>query len=470
LTRRWRSPSASGASRLRIVTRNRFTALALLLVSAAAAAQPDSGRAAFLDWSGRALQPLTTVRPDAPFTDLSPLGRLIGDADLVALSEADHGMAEPLKFRNRLFRYLVEHLGFTAIAIESGVTESRVVHDYVRGGPGELPTVMAQGISWTFDQLPQNADLVRWMREYNANPRTTRKISFYRFDVPGSPGNAAANRGMRTAADAALAYLDNVDSAAAAALHTRLDQWLPSVRIDRRQVPGPRYTDLTAAERDALTAAVADLVTLFEHRQARYMQSSSPSDYEWAYRSALGARAADAWLRKVAAGGVDGFPQAMEVRDRMQAENVRWIVDQQQPNGKVLLFAAWVHVATTPLPYWGAASARSDTAVAGTYLRRQFGNRLVTIGNLHRRGTWYCGPDSVSRDDAVQGSLSQLLGTLSRPLFLLDLRAAPPPVRSWLDQERVVSDAYPWGRYELNVARGFDMLLYMDRITPACPH
>jgi len=51
------------------------------------------------------------------------------------LSEGVHGAAEPLEFRNRVLQYLVEAKAFTAIAIESGIVESRTVHDYVRGGP-----------------------------------------------------------------------------------------------------------------------------------------------------------------------------------------------------------------------------------------------------------------------------------------------------------------------------------------------
>ena len=435
-----------------------------------AAAQSDSGRSAFLEWSRGALHPVATLRAGAPFTDLSHLRKALAGADVVALSEGDHGIAEPLEFRNRLFRFLVEELGFTAIAIESGVTESRVVHDYVLGGPGELPNVLSQGFSWTFDRFGQNATLVKWMREYNLDPRTTRKISFFGFDVPGSPGNPQAARGLRTATDDALAYLEKVDPAAAAALHARVDRWLPFVRVDRRNVPGPRYRDLAAADRDALTAAIADLVTLFEHRQAKYAGTSSEAEYQWAYRSALGARAADAWLRKAESGApaAAAFREAMEVRDRMQAENVRWIVEQQSPAGKVLVFGAWIHLATTPIPYWVGLPDRTDTAVAGTYLRRFFGDRLVTIGHVFRRGRWYC-ENTLSRDDAVAGSLAQLFGVLNQPQFLLDLRTAPGSVQKWLDQDHVVSDTYPWGQYQLNLRRGFDLLFYTDTVTPACP-
>lgn len=77
---------------------------------------------------------------------------------------------------------------------------------------GDLATTLAQGISWTFDRLPQNEALVRWIRSYNADPSHRRKINFYGFDVPGSPGNPAANRGLRTALDETLRSLDRVDS------------------------------------------------------------------------------------------------------------------------------------------------------------------------------------------------------------------------------------------------------------------
>ena len=58
---------------------------------------------------------------------------MIGDKPLVALSEGIHFAAEPLEFRNRVLQYPVERKGFTAIAIESGVVEGRVVYDYVHG-------------------------------------------------------------------------------------------------------------------------------------------------------------------------------------------------------------------------------------------------------------------------------------------------------------------------------------------------
>ena len=50
---------------------------------------------------------------------VSPLRRrgLCDTAHVVAFGEPTHGAHEPLEARNRLFRFLVERMGFTAIAL-----------------------------------------------------------------------------------------------------------------------------------------------------------------------------------------------------------------------------------------------------------------------------------------------------------------------------------------------------------------
>ncbi len=101
----------------------------------------------FLGWAKQAAIPVCDVAAEYGFEDVDTLGDMIGDATVVGLSEAVHGGAEPLKFRNRLFEYLVQEKGFTAIALESGIVEGRTVHDYVQAGTGSLAVSVAEGIS-----------------------------------------------------------------------------------------------------------------------------------------------------------------------------------------------------------------------------------------------------------------------------------------------------------------------------------
>src|SRR5262245_55595878 len=133
--------------------------LSFLITARLPPSDESQGRRSFLAWASRSLHPLATAETSVNYSDLTPLRKMIGSAKLVALSEAVHQGAEPLAFRNLMLKYLVEEHGFTAIAIESGLTESQVVYDYVLGGSGDLKSVMTQGFSWTFDSLPQNEAL-----------------------------------------------------------------------------------------------------------------------------------------------------------------------------------------------------------------------------------------------------------------------------------------------------------------------
>ena len=129
---------------------------------------PQDVRTDFVQWAQQSLHQVSDANLDAPAPDLQPMREMIGTAKIVGLSEGQHAAAEPLVFRNRLFKYLVENLGFGAVAIESGIVESRLLNDYVTQGKGELDTVLKQGFSAGFDTFRQNVELIGWLRNYNA--------------------------------------------------------------------------------------------------------------------------------------------------------------------------------------------------------------------------------------------------------------------------------------------------------------
>ena len=134
---------------------------------------------------------------------LEPLGRIVGKARVVGYGEPTHGAHEPLAFRNRLFRFLVEHRGFTAIALESGFTESYRVYQIANGGDGDLGEVVRQGITWGMGQYPENEELVAWIRRYNMDPAHRRKVHIYGMDLSG--GDTDLLRQARGAVDFSVA-------------------------------------------------------------------------------------------------------------------------------------------------------------------------------------------------------------------------------------------------------------------------
>ena len=112
---------------------------------------------------------------------------------LLGLGEPTHGVPEFLRVRDAVFRWLVAHEGYRAIALETDVLAARVVDDYVAGGPGALDDVLAAGFSHGFG--PANRELVAWMREHNAGCDPADRLRFDGFDAPLEMTRAESPRG-----------------------------------------------------------------------------------------------------------------------------------------------------------------------------------------------------------------------------------------------------------------------------------
>jgi Erythromycin esterase len=144
---------------------------------------------------------------------------------IVALGET-HGTHELLRLRNRLFQYLVEELDFTAIAVETGVTESMLAEDFVMGSAVDKKSAARSVFSnnRTISYV-ENFELIDWMRRHNASVTNARKIHFFGLDMSGQINGDFVQ--SRIALDAALSYLRRVDSDLAAQFQKRLEPFLP---------------------------------------------------------------------------------------------------------------------------------------------------------------------------------------------------------------------------------------------------
>ena len=81
-------------------------------------------------------------------TQLAFLDAVIGDKKLIAFGEGVHGAAEPLRFRNTLFKYLATEHGFTGLANESGIIEGFLLEEFVQGGDGDAEAVAKIGLTY----------------------------------------------------------------------------------------------------------------------------------------------------------------------------------------------------------------------------------------------------------------------------------------------------------------------------------
>src|SRR5262245_21084398 len=134
-----------------------LTILAVLLVIRPATLPAQTvPRAEFVQWARDHAHAITTGKgPDS----WEPLRIVVGDARVVALGEPLHGFRGPLAVRNQVVQYLVERLGFTAVALETGLSPSKLLHDSVAGRVREPDAVLARAFSYGFGNFDENLEL-----------------------------------------------------------------------------------------------------------------------------------------------------------------------------------------------------------------------------------------------------------------------------------------------------------------------
>jgi len=442
----------------------------------------NAGRQAFERWASSKLVALPAFNDDMPDETLAGIDAIIGSARLVGLSEAVHCAAEPLLMRNHLFKYLVRKHGFTAIAIESGLVESRLAHDYVRNGQGALSDVVAKGLTWGFQHAPQNRDLIAWMRAYNEQPSAGRPISFYGFDMAGSPGGEGP-AGADVALKQSLAFLDRIDIDASQAFRTRVGVRLHAVQFSLME-PAPQsgYGSLSLEDRAILHTVIEDLIARFDDRRRDYIRRSSAEDFDWARQCALASLQLDDWLAHIPVGwrplagrpttataSIGFLGAANDVRDAAQADNIDWILRREGPNARLLIFASQYHLSATPVAsrFWADSTFGRRSVVAGVHLRQRYGADYVSIGNLIGGGEAACGRYRSRFDRAPDWSLDGALASLGVANFFLDLRTAPALPSQWLqgDHDLALGGV---AVMRLAPAEANDALVYIDTVTPAC--
>jgi erythromycin esterase len=344
----------------------------------------------------------------------------------VALGEPLHGFHGPLAVRNQVVQYLVKELGFTAVALETGLSPSKRLHDYVTGRAQESDASLAGAFSYGFGNFGENLELLRWLRSFNAMRPPRRQARLYGIDLTG---DALPNTPQALAP--VFAYLDCVAPGLAA-----------SVRKDfaglESKCGGEVYLKLPRAEKDRITAWIDDLVASLRRGRIAYMAASSRDDYEWALRQAINAAQGDAQARLTPE---DVFRQmqtlevkptlieCVDMREVAIADNLAWVLDREGPRGRVLLFAHNSHVQRhTEFPNTDKRAAPLSrlaprTNPAGLYLDCLLGRELVVIGAYF--GTVEGLPKGKATLQMDPDGIEALLGSHGQPAYAIDLRSLP---------------------------------------------
>jgi erythromycin esterase len=355
----------------------------------------DSGREAALVWATRESVPFS---PEA-------LAGMAGRARMLALGEAAHGDDETLEQRNDIFRHLVREAGFTAIALETGFAESLRLADFIAGGPGDARAVARASFTSGFGNFKANAELLEWMRAYNASVPASARLRIIGVDL--SLGGPLGSWATPAPVDCALDALAAHGSRDWAVLRQAFDDELRSALT--------RQTPLTAAEQDRYAA--------FTRRLAGAVEATRDDN---AVRCAVVAEQAGEVSRVTPAPSAGGISpsawRALEARDLAMADNALWALRQLPGGSRLLVFAHNAHVMNEPQRGSHLRMLAQPPRSMGQRLREALGTDLAIVAEAAPR----------ARTGAIPGELGDAFRSAVTGPRLIDLRSAPPQARGWL--------------------------------------
>ena len=251
-------------------------------------------------------------------------------ARVVALGEATHGNREFQELRLEVFQVLVEQYGVRAFGLEGDFGGCEAVNRYIHGGEGTAGEALA-AMGFAIYRTGEMENLVEWMRSYNAAAPEGGDLRFYGFDMEQYASScrylleAMEEAGMDTAGLEAIwnketgTYADSADSGRRAEVLRGIQEALPAGH--------------------AQAAQFAEVL----------LQNIELGDY------------------------LNDSGEFNAQRDRMMAENVQWILYQEQSRGNDRIFISGHnnHVMQCP---------NAGSQVMGSRLAKELGDGYFVIG------------------------------------------------------------------------------------------
>jgi erythromycin esterase len=401
-------------------------------------------------WLKKTAISISTTEVGTPDHDLAPLVAAFGDARVIGVGEATHGTLEFTRLKHRLLERLVATHGVTVLAMEANFGNAELVDEYLQTGRGTPETVVKNLFRvWQTEEV---RELIAWMRKWNADPRHRRKIRFRGYDVQGARESIAA---VRT-------YLRRVDPSGESLLS-------PLAVLD-----APTNTrgmiELTDEQKNETSIAAARLLDHFSAKRTAYVARSSAAAY------ALVAQHARVIQQAQARFAAPTFREQFAVRDRAMGDNVAWLVEQAEPDARVLV---WAHNGHVQLD-----ASNLPAASMGSRLRELLGSKYLSVGFLLNEGAYRAAPDPKDPKKTVEvplravspGQAAEAFARVGIPIFAVDLRGRPGGIVSdWLVAPHLVQ-SYGWivperehQGYPESLAHLFDVAIYIDRTSPSRP-
>ncbi|WP_286790520.1 MULTISPECIES: erythromycin esterase family protein [unclassified Pseudomonas] len=302
--------------------------------------------------------------PDLESPDFGTLFDRYADARVVLIGEASHGTSDFYRTRAAITRHLIEHHGFSIVAVEADWPDAGYIDRYVRGRTDDdwKATGFKRFPTWIWRNTDVEA-FTQWLRGYNEQRAPEDRVEFRGLDVYS----------LRNSIAEVLDYLGKTDPELAKQARERyscLSRWQDEPAIYGHLVE-------RAGKDSCEDAVVNQLHSLLSTRLEELAQDEE--DLFNAKQNARVVRAAEQYYRAMYRGSVASW----NLRDRHMFDTLQTLLEHRGPEAKAIVWAHNSHVGNADATAMGW---RGEFNI-GQLCRSAYEREAVLIGMGTDRGT-----------------------------------------------------------------------------------
>lgn len=425
-------------------------------------------------WLQASVVPFASLDLGCGCDDLRPLMDGLGEARIVGLGEATHGTSEFHLFRARLVECLAAERGFTLLAMESGWSEVEAVATSLRTAEGD-PAEWLYLLDWY--NTEEILSLFEWVQRRNQEPGVA-PVSVVGLDM----------QYQASLIDGLLTYVAEAQPADLDAVRRDLEYFRRYVHNPQTELRAPLYSSAGAEVRERCVGGLLSIRDRLVSSRQAYETASGLEAFARALRTIDLMRQAEQLFGEPALGN------QIALRDRFMAENAAWLLEQAEPEAKMIVWAHNGHVSAEAnvlsaedVELFGDPAGTEWLSLGG-HLKAMYGEAYMAVGFAFHHGSFNAhGLDTTTGamtwrraftlEAPAPGSFEATLTLAGIPRFYLDLRraAAAPDVGAWFSApHRITSFGAAYitndplsNAGEIVLPAAYDVLVYFDATTPS---